>query len=268
MLVFSAGSDVAPALTGDEAQIFLHAGKADLGIGADRAETGRLLLSRIKANVFLLDDGFQHARLKRDIDIVLVDGIDPFGGGEVLPLGRLREPLNALKRADVFVVTRIQANQRYRAICAELQRYNPTAPVFMAATITRRWRLCRAGGRLDAMIQGRRAAAFCGIGNPQAFWNTLDLLGVEVVFRWTFGDHHLYTPRELHRLKLQAQAAGADVLITTEKDRMNLPPDVEAFVAPLEIAWLQIEYSLDREAEFLHLLETKLNLPVATGAPG
>jgi tetraacyldisaccharide 4'-kinase len=183
-----------------------------------------------------------------------------------VPLGRLREPLTALKRADVFVVTRINSVLRYRAICAELQRFNADAPIFMASTVTRRWRLCRTGSRVDAMIQGRRAAAFCGLGNPQAFWNTLDVLGVDVVFRWTFDDHHLYTPRELHRLRLQAQDAGADVLITTEKDRMNLPPGVEAFVAPLEIAWLEIDYSLDREDEFLQLLEKKLNLAVATSA--
>lgn len=268
MLVFSAGSDVAPALTGDEAQIFLHAGKADVGIGADRAETGNLLLRYIQADIFLLDDGFQHARLKRDVDIVLIDGIDPFGGGCVLPLGRLREPLSSLKRADIFVVTRILSPLRYRAIVEELQRHNPDAPVFMASTVTRRWRLCRPGARVDEMMQGRRAAAFCGLGNPQAFWNTLDILGIDVVFRWTFDDHHLYTPRELHRLMLQAQAAGADVLITTEKDRMNLPPGVETFVAPLDIAWLEIEYKLDREEEFLQLLSQKLNLGVAAAATG
>jgi len=203
-----------------------------------------------------------------DVDIVLIDGIDPFGGGCVLPLGRLREPLSSLKRADIFVVTRILSPLRYRAIVEELQRHNPDAPVFMASTVTRRWRLCRPGARVDEMMQGRRAAAFCGLGNPQAFWNTLDILGIDVVFRWTFDDHHLYTPRELHRLMLQAQAAGADVLITTEKDRMNLPPGVETFVAPLDIAWLEIEYKLDREEEFLQLLSQKLNLGVAAAATG
>lgn len=268
MLVFSAGSDVAPALTGDEAQIFLHAGNADIGIGADRAETGRLLLKHIQADLFLLDDGFQHARLRRDLDIVLIDGIDPFGDNAVVPLGRLREPLRALQRADILVVTRILSPLRYRAICKKLAHYNHDAPVFMASTVTRRWRLCRAGTRVDGMIQGRRTAAFCGLGNPQAFWNTLEILGVDVVFRWTFDDHHLYTPRELHRLKLQAQAAGADVLITTEKDRMNLPPGVEAFVAPLDIAWLEIEYKLDREEEFLQLVDQKLNLRVSVSTAG
>ncbi len=266
MLIFSAGSDVSPALTGDEAQIFLQAGKADLGIGVDRAETGRLLLKHIETDVFLLDDGFQHARLNRDLDIVLIDGIDPFGGGHVLPLGRLREPLGALKRADVLVVTRVLSTLRYQAICEELSRYNAHAPVFMASIITRRWRLTRAGTPVNQMIQGRRAAAFCGLGNPQAFWNTLEILGIDVVFRWTFDDHHLYTPQELLRLKLQAQAAGADVLLTTEKDRMNLPPGVDAFVAPLDIAWLEIEYKLDREDEFLDLLKQKLNLGVTASA--
>jgi tetraacyldisaccharide-1-P 4'-kinase len=171
-----------------------------------------------------------------------------------------------LKRADVIVVTRIQSTLRYKAICADLQRYNAAAPVFMATTVTRRWRLCREGARLDGMIQGRRAAAFCGLGNPQAFWNTLEALGVDVVFRWAFEDHHLYTPRELLRLKLRAREAGADVLITTEKDRMNLPPGVEAFVAPLDMAWLEIEYTLDREEEFIEVIEKKLGLRVNAAA--
>lgn len=256
-LVFSAGADVPPALTGDEAQIFLKAGIAAIGIGGDRWEAGQLLLQHVDADVFLLDDGFQHARLGRNVDIVLIDGLDPFGGYATVPLGRLREPLRSLARADVFVVTRISSPHRFRAIAHELHRYNATAPIFQATAVSRRWRLCREGLKIDGLLTGK-VAAFCGLGNPQAFWNTLEQLGLEVVYRWAFNDHHLYAPVELHRLRQQAQAAGAGLLVTTEKDRMNLPPGVEAMVAPLELAWLEIQYRLDREAEFLTFLDQRL----------
>lgn len=256
-LVFSAGADVPPALTGDEAQIFLKAGIAAVGIGSNRFEAGQLLLKHVDADVFLLDDGYQHALLERNVDIVLIDGLDPFGGHATVPLGRLREPLSALKRADLFVVTRVSSPHRYRAIAHELHRYNATAPIFQATTVSRRWRLCSEGSKIDGLLTGK-VAAFCGLGNPQAFWNTLEQLGLEVTYRWAFSDHHLYSPIELHRLRQQAQAAGAGLLVTTEKDRMNLPPGVEAIVAPLELAWLEIQYKLDREAEFLSYLDQRL----------
>jgi tetraacyldisaccharide 4'-kinase len=266
-LIFSAGADVPPALTGDEAQIFLKAGIAAVGIGANRYEAGRLLLQHVDADVFLLDDGFQHARLERNADIVLIDGLDPFGGYATIPLGRLREPLSALKRADAFVVTRISAPHRYRAIAHELHRYNPAAPIFQATAVSRRWRLCREGTKIDGLLTGK-VGAFCGLGNPQAFWNTLEQLGLEVVYRWAFSDHHLYAPMELFRLRQQAQDAGAGLLVTTEKDRMNLPPGAETIVAPLELAWLEIQYKLDREAEFMAYIEQRMKKRTTAEAAG
>jgi 3-deoxy-D-manno-octulosonic-acid transferase len=257
-LVFGAGADVPPAVTGDEAQIFLHAGTAALGIGADRFEAASLLLKHLPADVFLLDDGFQHAALARDVDIVLIDGLDPFGQYATVPVGRLREPLSALARATVFVVTRVTHSDRFRAIAAELARYNPAAPVFQTSTLTRRWRTCTVNKRAETLLKGP-VAAFCGLANPQVFFDTLESLDLEVVFSWPFADHHFYSPGEIQRLRQNAQANGASVLVTTEKDRMNLPPGVENIVAPLDLAWLEIEYKLDRENEFLSFLERKLN---------
>ena len=257
-MIFSAGADVPPALTGDEAQIFLHAGVAAVGIGADRYAAGTILLKHLPVDVFLLDDGFQHACLARDIDIVVIDGLDPFGQYATVPVGRLREPLSALTRATAFIVTRVTNADRFHAIAAELERHNPHAPVFQTSTITKRWRTCTTNNRAEALLTGR-VAAFCGLGNPQAFLNTLESLDLEVVFSWPFTDHHVYTPLELQRLRQNAQAHGATVMVTTEKDRMNLPPSVEGIVAPLDLAWLEIEYKLDYEERFLSFLEEKLN---------
>jgi len=158
----------------------------------------------------------------------------------------------------VFVVTRVTEPDRFRAISAELARYNPAAPVFQTSTATRRWRTCTANKRAEALMKGP-VAAFCGLGNPQTFLNTLESLNLEVVFSWSFADHHFYSPMEIQRLRQNAQANGASALVTTEKDRMNLPAGVEDIVAPLDLAWLEIEYTLDREEEFLQFLERKLN---------
>ena len=113
-IVLPPGAKVSPLMTGDEAQIFLRAGLAPLGIGAKRYETGQILMRQFPAtDVLLLDDGFQHALLDRDFDIVVIDGLDPFGQDALVPLGRLREPLEALKRAGAFIVTRAQNDLRF-----------------------------------------------------------------------------------------------------------------------------------------------------------
>src|SRR5258708_4332151 len=110
----SAGAPAPTVMTGDEAQIFVRAAVAHVGIGSDRWEVGREVEARSHADVFLLDDGFQHRRLKRDVDIVLIDALDPFAGGALFPRGRLREPLPGLARADMFVITRAQPGRQYR----------------------------------------------------------------------------------------------------------------------------------------------------------
>ena len=257
-LVFAPGVKVPAAFTGDEAQILLRTGVAPVGIGANRYDTAQILLWKFPAtDILLLDDGFQHARLKRDLDVVLIDGLDPFGQGEVVPLGRLREPLTALRRADALVVTRAESDDRYEAIKTQLLEYNPHAPVFRTRLTARHWRDCATGECMSKLPAGK-VAAFCGLGNPQNFWRTLESLGLEVVFRWAFGDHHTYQPVELRRLAYQARAHGAELLVTTEKDRMNCPAKLERFIAPLKLAWLEIDLQLEDEASFFALLEQKL----------
>ena len=258
-LVFPPGAKVPVAFTGDEAQIFLRRSIAPIGIGANRYETAQVLRFQFPGtDVFLLDDGFQHARIHRDFDLVLIDGLDPFGGGDVIPAGRLREPLTALRRADAFVVTRAQDDLRYEAICRRLRQYNPSAPCFRTRLVARNWRDYRTGARLDS-LEARRVAGFCGLGNPQNFWSTLESLGLQVVFRWEFEDHHTYKSYELQRLAHQARTHGAEVLVTTEKDRINCPNHFEKAIAPLDLAWLEIELEIEEEARFFELLEPVLD---------
>lgn len=258
-LVLAAGTKIPTAVTGDEAQIFLRAGDAPVGIGANRYGTAQTVLRQFPStDVLVLDDGFQHARLMRDFDVVMIDGLDPFGGEEVVPLGRLREPLDALARADVFVISRAENDFRYEAIRRRLRDFNSSAPSFRTRLLARSWHDYRTGAVLPSLA-GRRAAAFCGLGNPESFWRTLESLGVELVFRWTFADHHAYNPTELQRVAHQARMHGAEILVTTEKDRINCPKHLEQSIAPLRLAWLKIEFELDDEAAFFALLENVLD---------
>ena len=254
-LVIAAGAKIPTAFTGDEAQIFLRAGVAPVGIGANRYQTAQLLLSRFpETDILLLDDGFQHARLRREVDVVLIDALDPFGREEVVPAGRLREPLSALRRADLFVITRCESNLRFDAISGKLRQYNPEAPVFRSRFSTYSWRDLRSGAVLGELPENK-VAAFCGLGNPQSFWNTLELLGVEIVFRWTFEDHHSYKPVELRRLAEQARQNGAKLLVTTEKDLINLPNQAEDALGALPLVWLEIALEIEREERFFEVLE-------------
>jgi tetraacyldisaccharide 4'-kinase len=195
-------------------------GRAEFGVGKDRYRNG-LGLSKNGAEWFILDDGFQHLELERDVDIVLLDATDPFGGGAILPAGRLREPTSGLSRADIVIITRIN----HAPAIETLVRRFTSAPIFYAQT-----RL-ESIVRVPSMIQGlpeserrqRKFFAFCGIGNPAAFFHDLTTWGLSVVGRRRFADHHRYSGAEIRNLEAEAGAAGADVLVCTEKDVFNLP---------------------------------------------
>jgi tetraacyldisaccharide 4'-kinase len=247
MIVIEAGRSVPTVVTGDEAQIFVRAGVAHIGICSDRWTVGREMEERSRAGVFLLDDGFQHRRLKRDVDLVLIDALDPFAGGAVFPRGRLREPLSALARAHAFVITRAQPGRQYSGIRARLRELNPTAPVFHSTLEPKYW--------IPGSLDGHNVVAFCGLGNPDGFWNTLHRLGIDPAFRWTFPDHHIYRPREIQRLAAQARKHSPAVLLTTKKDVMNLPDYYGELIAPVELLWLEVEAKVENERDLFDFIE-------------
>ena len=254
-LVVAPGAQVSVEESGDEPQIFIRSGLAAVGIGADRARTAALLLERFPADVFLLDDGFQHVRLARDLDIVLVDALDPFGGGFVFPLGRLREPVGSLSRAGAIVITRSQFSDLVPAIENAVRRANPNVPIFRAGIEPEAWVDAATGASHPlARPPFASASAFCGLGNPQSFRRTLERLGVEPAAWFEFDDHHRYRPRELRSMAHQAVAANSTALVTTEKDAVNLCAGFRDATAPLEIYWLKVRMTIDREAEFLRLV--------------
>jgi tetraacyldisaccharide 4'-kinase len=253
-LAVAPGAQVSTEESGDEPQVFIRSGLAAVGIGADRARTAALLLERFPADVFLLDDGFQHVRLKRDLDIVLIDALDPFGGGAVFPLGRLREPAANLARAGAIVITRSQFSDLAPAIESAVRRVNPCVPIFRAGIEPEAWveAVTGASHPLDRPPFAT-AGGFCGLGNPQSFRRTLERAGVRPAAWFEFDDHHRYRPRELRSMAHQAAAAGAGALVTTEKDAVNLCADFRDDTAPIDIYWLKVRMTINREKEFLSL---------------
>lgn len=208
LAVLLPGEQAGVEVTGEEAQMYLREGHA-VGVGANRWAAGRALMTSWNPGVFLLDDGFQHWAIRRKVEIVLIDVIDPFRGG-VFPLGRSREPFRAVERADAVVLTRTEPGRRYTALEDEVRKYNPKAPIFYS-------RLAPQG------IEGRqgRPGAFCGLGQPESFAQSLAALGIQPVFFKVFPDHHRYGVEELQPLR-----DASAYLVTTEKDLWNIPGEV------------------------------------------
>ncbi|MBL8230879.1 MAG: tetraacyldisaccharide 4'-kinase [Bryobacterales bacterium] len=251
------GEECCTARTGDEGQILLRAGHAALGIGADRAMSARMLQERWKPGVFLLDDGLQHWRLARDVELIVIDAIDPFAGG-VFPLGRLREPLSALRRASCFLVTR-SGPDSWPGLEDRLRRYQPSAPVFYCRTVPLEW-VSISGERVEPLtaLPHQEVAAFCGLGNPASFWKTLKELDLRPRFQWAFGDHESYRPRQLQRLRTQAAASGATALLMTEKDFVNLPRETPHLLQGVSAYWLRMRFEIDAEERFWNWLVPRL----------
>jgi tetraacyldisaccharide 4'-kinase len=254
--ILEAGATEQVARTGDEAQILLRSGVAPLGIGADRFAAGRALEDRFHPDVIILDDGFQHGRLWRDLDVVLVDALDPFGGGDVFPLGRLREGPPALARADVFVITRAERGRSYAGIRRELRKHNRRAPILRAWVVPEAWVDCESGQRFPPTeLPYSKVAAFCGLANPASFWGTLAALGYHPVGRRNLRDHHRYRPWEVQRLAAEVRAKGAEALLTTEKDIMNMCDRAGSLVAPARVLWLKIGLEVEGAEQLLNLVE-------------
>ncbi|MFN7932363.1 MAG: tetraacyldisaccharide 4'-kinase [Bryobacteraceae bacterium] len=257
--ILAAGEPCPVPRTGDEAQIHVRRSHAALGIGADRLETGRLLEAKLHPSVFLLDDGYQHYRLHRNIDLVVIDGLRPLSNGRVFPLGRLREPLTELRRATAFLVAHADFPAPWRGLERKLHEYNPEAPVFYARMEGVAW-VNHATGKTKPPegFHETPVAAFCGLGNPASFWSTLEGLAIQPRFRWAFGDHSLYRVGQLRRLAHHAKAEGAKALLTTEKDVINLPEDFALALEGLPVYWLKTRLSIYREEELLDWLAARL----------
>lgn len=221
-------------------------------VGSDR-HAGAESAKGHGADVVLLDDGFQHRRLARDLDVLLLDADNPFGNGRLLPAGPLREPLASLKRADIILVTGGDSGDALSRIERLVRPYNEAAPLFRARS--------RRAGFIDMdrrpVSAPARAVAFCGIARPERFREDMQAEGVEVIAFRPYRDHHRYSARELRELVELARSAKA-ALVTTEKDLARLDPAGD--VRPVA---LRIEAEIFEEDVFLGSVTTA----IGTGLP-
>jgi tetraacyldisaccharide 4'-kinase len=223
---------------------------------ADRVEGARTAIEEFESQVVLLDDGFQHRRLARDLDVVLLDALEPFGYEHVFPRGLLREPLAGLRRAGVVVLSRADLvdERERRRIHDVVRRYHADVPWCEVRHAPRTLLNAAAVERPLDDLRGRRVVGFCGLGNPAGFRRTLDGLGCNVVDWLEFPDHHTYERADLDRLAERAAAANAEALVCTHKDLVKLRLD-ELRGLPLWAVVVGIEF-LAGEAELIAKLET------------
>lgn len=232
----------------------------------DRVRGARTAIEHHAANVLVLDDGFQHRRLGRDLDLVLIDATCPLGFERLIPRGLLREPVEGLRRAHALIVTRTDEvgpevltalRERLTELCRDM-------PVVQT-------RHCAVGlSHLDGApaaddVRGRRVFAFAGIGNPESFRTTLTHLGAEIAgIRW-LRDHARYSPGVVRAILRAASAAGADLLTTTEKDAVKLGAYADEFENRLRVVRIEIEYVGDGAAVLEGLIRRTLRSRCAAG---
>lgn len=236
------------AEAGDEAYLLATnlAGIASVISDANRVSAGEGAIKHLNADCFVLDDGFQHLAIARDLNIVTIDATNPWGGGNLLPFGRLREPLSGLSRADCVVITRTDQVEGIQSLRSEIDQLTGGCPVFLSQMQT-----VRMAPLIDAPIDSpdklpdkKRSVAFCAVGNPQSFFKHLRREGYELAAEKTFGDHHSFTQKDIDTVVHDAQQVGAESLVTTAKDAVKLRSlsfSIPCYVLEIEICIQNME---------------------------
>jgi tetraacyldisaccharide 4'-kinase len=237
---------LSPEESGDEPFLMAKSLKGiPVLVGKDRFVTGRMALQRFGVRGLLLDDGYQHLQLYRDLNILLIDSHIGFGDHHLLPRGILREPFSHLRRAHLFLLTKVEHPEACQPLEAKLHQIHPSSPVFHSHY--------EPSGLIGPeeeweelpSLKGKKALVLSGIANPNYFSSLLEKCGMEIVKEAIFPDHHLYTAKDL--ASLEKQGKGADWFVTTEKDMVKL---MRLNIGHLPIRALRIEVRIWEEEEF------------------
>jgi len=243
---------------GDEPLLMAQSlGDVPVITGKNRYRTGRHATDNYRANILLLDDAFQHRSLKRDIDIVLLDGALPFGNGYMLPRGMLRESKGALKRADIVVLTGNDGDEKRSEEAVKALRKYTGAPLFFASRKPDSLIDGKTGDKLPLdSLKAKRICAFSGIAQPENFRKTLEGLGGTIVSFIPFPDHHVYTEADIEEIGRRAVESSAEIIITTEKDGVKLI-DVPPFLHDIYLLRIEMEITPSNH-EFTTLILERL----------
>lgn len=222
--------------------------------GPRRVVTGAWALQNLDVDVLILDDGMQHRRLFRDINIVLCNIVNPLGNEWVLPAGPLREPKTALKRADILIAVGTHDDIARRSFTIPLKI---DAPLFKCYY---RPRYFLYGSREEEfpleLVRGKKVLAFCGIGNPSAFLHTIRALGADIAVFMPFADHHRYRFRDASLISSKARLHGAQLIVTTEKDKVKIQ-EFDFMLSDVYALRVEMEF-LEGQDDFMRLIIEKL----------
>ncbi|MBI4685425.1 MAG: tetraacyldisaccharide 4'-kinase [Nitrospirae bacterium] len=218
----------------------------------DRYKGGMFALKQLKAvslklsakMLFILDDGFQHWRLFRDKDVLLIDSENPFTNKRLLPMGLLREPLKEIRRADIIVLTKTSNSQSEASnLIEEIKKYNSMASIFFAEHKPSGFTKPSGETRPVEWAAGKNLFAFCGIGNPESFRKTVISTGANLRCMKTYRDHYRYAQGDIENIVIEAHKNNADLIVTTEKDMVRL----RGLNIPKNLIALAIEFRAGKE---------------------
>jgi tetraacyldisaccharide 4'-kinase len=245
-------------LSGDEP--FLLAKRLDgvpVIVANERYKAGMYAHRKFGSDFFILDDGYQHIRLARDMNFALIDSLNPFGNGHLLPWGPLREPLRQIKRADACIFTRIGKSVDVVQIPTVVRKEFATIPCFRADHLPESVVIPDSGeSHSPEFLKGKRVVAFAGIGSPESFKETLLGIGAEVVRFFPFRDHYPFSGNDMDKILRMRESLNAATIITTEKDWMR----ISSMDFPRShMAYLTIRFSvLGDRSEFFEMIRKSI----------
>lgn len=237
-------------------------GKAVVVADKNRAAAGRWAREKFGVTRFVLDDGFQHRRVRRDLDIVCVDATNPFGNGKVLPGGILREPKQNLKRADLVVITRANLSENLENLKSDISNINKICPIFISnnkisdlSALNEFHSINQRTANDERRTKTAESLAFCALGNPENFFEQLKQAGFNVAATEIFPDHHFYSQNDIFKLESAAVRKNAGVLLTTAKDAVKL--EKLKFSIPCYVVEIKPAFEAEQQFEQMILDKTR-----------
>lgn len=231
-----------------------------VGVGKHKVVTGKAMIKRFNLEVIIFDDAYQFTSLTRDMNILLIDALRPFGEAGFPREGVMREPLDSLDRADILILTRTElvGGGALRGIIDRIKPYlKPGTHIFLSSFIPQKIIAIKSGIEADLeLISQRRALPLSAIGNPRGFELMLEKLGLRLLKPMRYPDHHRFTPRDISNINKRLIERGGHLIITTEKDAVRLGRLLNDIQAP--IYSVPVEFEIAKEGEFLKLLNEVL----------
>lgn len=234
-------------------------------VGRDRAKVAEVVVRQYEPDLIILDDGFQHWRLHRDLDLVLIDAMNPFGNKKLIPRGILREPVGSLKRADIILLTKTDGSLLdLEDIKKKIKKANPSAEIF--ESVHKPLGLTSFEGEkygLDKIAE-QNILAVCGIADPEYFLNMLERLQARIVSKFIYPDHYAYTAGDAESIIKQAISRKVKLIVATQKDTIKIEKlahiyEEEIKEQGIDFLFLNIELAVENEGRFVDRLYSVIN---------